>query len=111
MQRMLRFLDLAQQWWAELAPTHAPELAIMADLYINEYLGRSVSVGDACIAARVPFTSALRSIDRLIASGMLVRCGDPRDSRRKLLALTGGARPLMARFADHFLPDVQANKA
>ena len=73
----------------------------MADLYINEHRCRPVAVGDACLAARVPCTSALRAIDRLIAGGMLVRYGDPRDSRRKLLALTDRSRRLMARFSDN----------
>lgn len=103
LESMLRFFDVAHRCWADLAPAHAPELAIMADLYINEHLHRPVAVGDACIAARVPFTSALRAIDRLIAGGMVIRYGDPRDSRRKLLALTDVSRHLMAHFSDQII--------
>jgi DNA-binding MarR family transcriptional regulator len=102
-ERMLRFFDVSARWWDDLAPAHAPELAIIADLYVNEFRQRAVAVGDACIAARVPCTSALRSIDRLIANEMLIRYSDPRDSRRKLLALTERARSQMARFTDQFL--------
>jgi len=101
LESMLSFFDVARRCWADIAPAHAPELAIMADLYINEHRCRPVAVGDACLAARVPCTSALRAIDRLIAGGMLVRYGDPRDSRRKLLALTDRSRRLMARFSDN----------
>jgi len=37
---------------------------------------------------KAPATSALRSIERLIAAGMIKRQQDPHDARRKLLTLT-----------------------
>ncbi|WP_157217226.1 helix-turn-helix domain-containing protein [Flavisphingomonas formosensis] len=97
---ILRFFDVANNYWADCAATSAPELSILMDLYINEQDHRSVSVGDACIAARVPSTSALRSIDSLIGSGMVIRYPDPRDSRRKLLQLTDLSRSLVRGFVD-----------
>ena len=97
---ILRFFDMANNYWADYAAASAPELNILMDLYVNEQDRRPVSVGDACIAARVPSTSALRSIDGLIGSGMLVRYPDPRDSRRKLLELTEHSRTLVRDFVD-----------
>jgi len=97
---ILRFFDVANRYWANCAAMSAPELSILMDLYVNEQDCRPVSIGDACIAARVPSTSALRSIDGLIGSGMLVRCPDPRDSRRKLLQLTERSRALVRGFVD-----------
>lgn len=97
---ILRFFDVANRYWANYAAMSAPELSILMDLYVNEQDCRPVSIGDACIAARVPSTSALRSIDGLIGSGMLVRCPDPRDSRRKLLQLTERSRALVRGFVD-----------
>src|SRR5438045_4131694 len=59
---ILHFFDMANSYWADYAAASAPELNILMDLYVNEQDHRPVSVGDACIAARVPSTSALRSI-------------------------------------------------
>ena len=101
-QKILRFFEVANLHWRGHAETHAPELNILIDLYVQEQDGNPVAVTDACVAARVPCTSALRSIDRLIAEGLIARTLDQRDSRRKLLSLTGEGQRTVAEFIDRF---------
>ena len=98
-RRILEFLDTSTKYWPNFAP-HAPELRILMDVLLQEYAGRPVAVTDACMAAHVPCTSALRSIDRLMEDGLLDRRADPGDSRRKLLGLTSRSRALIAVFMD-----------
>ena len=78
----------------------APELTILLDLYVQEQDRRAVTVGDACVAARISSSSALRSVGRLIDKGLVVRRPDPNDARRRLLSLTDRARSLLTGFID-----------
>lgn len=65
-----------------------PSWLILLDLYICAVAGRSVMMGEACLAARVPNTTALRYVAALVAQGVVARGSDPLDRRRTLLSLT-----------------------
>jgi DNA-binding MarR family transcriptional regulator len=50
-----------------------------------------VTVSDACIAASVPATTALRWFAKMEENGLIVRRQDPHDARRAHVELTEGA--------------------
>jgi len=88
---ILSLCELINAYWRGTTTTlEAAGMLILLDIFHQQASGKSVSVTDACIASQAPATSALRSIDRLIAAGMLTRQPDPHDARRKLLTLTQG---------------------
>jgi hypothetical protein len=68
-----------------------PAWDILLDLFIAQSEGRDIAIGSACIAAAVPFTSALRWCQMLETRGLLYRVRDPRDGRRVFLRLTDEA--------------------
>jgi DNA-binding MarR family transcriptional regulator len=88
---------------ATLIP-HATELfgdpawQVLLDLYVEEAGGRSVPISSACIAADVPYATALRWLQRLEAAGLIERAADPRDRRRTFVRLSGAARTAMTRW-------------
>lgn len=61
---------------------------MLLDLMVQMHKGRQVSVTSACIASRVPATTALRWITVMIDNGLLIRTGDPVDRRRAFVELT-----------------------
>ena len=65
-----------------------PAWDMLLELYACRLEGRKLSVSDACNAASVPPTTALRWVDRLAGSGVLKRYPDPKDSRRIYVELT-----------------------
>lgn len=65
-----------------------PAWDLLLDLYVATVQGRPLAVGDACIGARVPQTTALRWLDHLEKLGAVRRSADPRDRRRTLVSLT-----------------------
>ena len=65
-----------------------PAWDILVDLYAATAEGAQVSVSSACIAARVPATTALRWVGKLCEEGMINRHSDPLDGRRHFLTLT-----------------------
>lgn len=65
-----------------------PAWDILVDLYAATAEGARVSVSSACIAARVPATTALRWVGKLCEEGMINRRSDPLDGRRHFLTLT-----------------------
>ena len=93
-----RLIGLMSARWPEAAVE--PRLSILLDLYINEQRGRAITVGDACIAARVPATTALRVIDHLELDVMVVRYPDRNDSRRRRLALQPKGQQLIETVLD-----------
>lgn len=72
-----------------------PVYDILLDLYVAHAAGRRISVTSACIASGVPPTTALRTIERLVASGAVRRYPDEEDRRRSLLALSEGMAGLI----------------
>jgi hypothetical protein len=69
-----------------------PAWDMLLDIYLSRAEGRLLSVSDVCIAAEVPFTTALRWVRKLESVGMMVRVNDPVDRRRIFVHLTNRAR-------------------
>jgi len=70
-----------------------PAWDMLLDLYLADSNSTPVSITSACIAASVPQTTALRTLNGLVEDGLVVRSRDPRDARRshvKLEATTRG---------------------
>ena len=65
-----------------------PAWDMLLDLFACSLEGTKVSVSDACSAASVPPTTALRWVDRLEDCGLVERHPDPLDSRRIYVELT-----------------------
>lgn len=65
-----------------------PAWDILLDLYIQQTQSRRTSVTSACIAARVPASTALRWIGQLHDAGLISRQRDTEDCRRWFLELT-----------------------
>lgn len=59
-----------------------PAWDILIDLFVAHGEGRRVSITDACIAAAVPPTTALRWMHKLEEAGHVERRPDERDRRR-----------------------------
>jgi DNA-binding MarR family transcriptional regulator len=74
-----------------------PAWDIMLTLLINWSKGRPTSVGEACVAACVPHSTALRWIQKLEIDDLVVRTGDPFDECRSYLRLSTEACGTLAR--------------
>lgn len=75
-----------------------PVWDILLDLTASQLEGTRVSVTSLCIAASVPTTTALRSINALVERGMLVRTPDPADRRREYVSLSPDTFDAMLRY-------------
>lgn len=75
-----------------------PAWDILLDLYVSEANGREECVSNACLASRVPPTTALRWLRGLEEQGWISRRADDADRRRTLVKLTPKARDAMDRF-------------
>lgn len=73
---------------------------MLLDLYAAYYEGKEIAVSSLCIAANVPSTTALRSIETMTEQGCLVRRRDPNDGRRIFLALSDTARGWLDAYFD-----------
>lgn len=69
---------------------------MLLDLYINHLKGKKVSIKAACIASKVPNTTALRYIKALEDNNLISRYKDNQDSRITILQLTEQSIELMA---------------
>lgn len=65
-----------------------PAWDMLLDLFACRLEETRVYIGDACVAAIVPHTTALRWVDRLEECGLVIRHPDPADSRRIYVELT-----------------------
>lgn len=65
-----------------------PAWDIMLDLFASHTGRKRISVSSACIAARVPATTALRHLRGLIERGFVERIADDVDHRRHFVQLT-----------------------
>ena len=68
-----------------------PAYDMLLDLFMAAEDRKMVSVSSACVAARVPQTTALRWITLLEKRGLVERAPDTSDGRRHLVRLTAGA--------------------
>ena len=78
-----------------------PAWDILLDLYAAHLAGRRISVTSCCIASQVPPTTALRWIEQMSESGLLVREKDPDDLRRNWISLSDTARIAMKDYFQH----------
>jgi hypothetical protein len=80
-----------------------PMWNMMLDLLRAEVLQHRVTVSDACQAAGVPATTALRWLKTMEQRGFVVRNPDPHDGRRVFVSLTPQASLAVRNwFADCF---------
>jgi len=82
-----------------------PAWDVVLDLYCARMEGKVVSVMDACLAAAVPTTTALRCIQRMRREGLVVRRPDPEDRRRQYLELDDAAALAVERWLVETWPD------
>lgn len=88
----------ARRWREAMLPNNMfadPAWDILLDLYASESEGLAVSVSDACHAASVPATTALRWLSRLEQAGLIERSPDPLDARRIFLTPKEPARTVL----------------
>jgi len=72
-----------------------PEWDILLDLFAQGGFDQRVSMSSLCIAASVPTTTAMRSINAMVEQGVLARSRDMADARRVLIELTEETRAKM----------------
>lgn len=99
--RVLRILKIRRETLPFIVED--PGFNVLMDLFINVFNNRRVSFGDACVAALVPQTTALRAIYSLIDQGYLSRMDDQNDNRRKLLSLTQAGMAMMCQYMDRVI--------
>lgn len=75
-----------------------PGWHILLDLFIEQQVGKKLSVTAACIGSGAPTTTALRYLNLLIEDGLIEREGDPGDGRRSWLKLTALAVEAMTEY-------------
>lgn len=80
-----------------------PAWDILLDLYQATMEGRATSVKSACMAAQVPFTTALRWLTVLEKYKLVVRSQDVRDKRRSWLYLTPQGAKAMSLYISQYL--------
>jgi DNA-binding MarR family transcriptional regulator len=75
-----------------------PAWDILLDLLRAELAYERVSVSSVCIAADVPQTTGLRWLKALEHRGLVLRQGDPRDSRRTFVILSPDTSKALRRY-------------
>ena len=75
-----------------------PGWDILLDLFIQQRVGRRISVTAACIGSGAATTTALRYLNLLIEDGLIHREDDPNDGRRSWLKLTPEAVEAMTEY-------------
>jgi hypothetical protein len=96
-RRLLKEADARQHFFPDYVPAD-PVWPILLDLYIHAAETRKVTVSDACLASRVPNTTALRWIKELVELGLVERSPDAVDRRRKYLKISAEAFVGMSRY-------------
>lgn len=97
-QAIIRMRDLRDRMLGGQGQFADPAWDLLLDLYVATVEDRPLAVGDACVGARVPQTTALRWIDQLERMGKIKRSADPADRRRTLVSLTDTQLSVMDRF-------------
>lgn len=90
--RRLRSVFFGDDWFAD------PAWDMLLDLAAARSEDKRVSVSSLCHASGVPPTTALRWINHLVESGLLVKIDDPIDGRRAFLELSDDALRKLARY-------------
>lgn len=75
-----------------------PAWDILVDLFIAKAAGVRISISSACIASRVPYTTALRWLKLLEQNGLIARFDDSDDGRRSWIELTEDGLHRMAAY-------------
>ena len=75
-----------------------PAWDLLLDLFACASEGKQVTVSDACIAANVPASTALRWLTKIESCGLIARRRDPADGRRTHLELTPEAERQIAQW-------------
>jgi Winged helix DNA-binding domain len=83
-----------------------PAWNILLDAYASSLDGSQVSVSDACIAARAPYTTGLRWLRILEQRGLIVRENDQTDKRRVYVSLTDHARERVQALVDQMISNI-----
>ena len=83
-----------------------PAWNILLDAYASSLEGRRVSVSDACIAARAPYTTGLRWLRVLEQRGLIVRENDQTDKRRVYVRLTAHAHKTVEALVDQIISNI-----
>jgi Winged helix DNA-binding domain len=83
-----------------------PAWNILLDAYASSLDGLQVSVSDACIAARAPYTTGLRWLRVLEQRGLIVRENDETDKRRVYVRLTDHARKTVQSLVDQAISNI-----
>ena len=81
-----------------------PAWDLLLDLFACASEGKQVTVSDACIAAHVPASTALRWLSRIERHGLITRRLDPGDGRRTHLELTQEAETRIAHWLQTAFP-------
>ena len=83
-----------------------PVWDVLLDLFASTLEGRAVCISDACIAASVPPTTALRWLVKMEECKLIVRHQDSTDGRRAYVALSAPALAAMAQWMTAFFGDL-----
>jgi DNA-binding transcriptional ArsR family regulator len=75
-----------------------PAWDMLLDLFVAHHLGQRVNISNACLAADIPLTTALRWLSKLEQHGLVVREDDPNDRRRAFVRLTPPAESAIAQW-------------
>lgn len=82
-----------------------PALDMLLDLYLlNNRKPRSLT--SLCGASPAPIRTALRTINRMVDRGLLVRTPDPNDARRTNVELTPNAAALLDGYFEALLGEI-----
>ena len=75
-----------------------PAWGILMDLTAAGLRGELVPTSSACVSAEIPFSTALRHVNQMVAAGLVKRDIDPADKRRTLLSLEPETLELMTQY-------------
>lgn len=75
-----------------------PAWGILMDLTAAGLRGEHVPTSSACVSAEIPFSTALRHVNQLVAAGLVKRDTDLADKRRTLLSLEPETLELMTQY-------------
>ena len=74
-----------------------PAWDILLDVFIAQQSRQEIQVSNICLEARVPSTTILRWVARLESEGLIYRCADSADGRRRHIRMTQAGEDLMCR--------------